>query len=350
MKTIRRAGRVNAPMEVVPAQEALKLLLKGEGWPGMRVTGVLQFPEGSENVQLPSNLHVELLDLSQCKELDELPAGLSCFELNLSGTKVRTLPVDLAVESILRLAGCEELVELPAGLSVGSLDLRGCRSLAALPEGLDVWFLDMTGCWNFRTWPARAKIRSGRLTLRGCTALASLPAYLGPLAALNVRDCPNLRALPDSLRITGWIDVAQSGLADLRSAPRALRGVALRWQGVAMEERIVFQPETIALAEILAETNAERRRVLIDRFGVSRFMAEANAEVLDTDEDRGGPRRLLRLEMGDDEPLVTLHCFCPSTSRQYFLRVPPDTASCHQAAAWIAGFDDPDQYQPILET
>src|SRR5689334_265974 len=109
MKTIRRAGRVNAPVEVVPAQEALRLLLQGEGWPGMRVTGALQFPEGSENVQLPCDLHVELLDLSQGKELEELPAGLSCFELNLSGTKVRRLPADLAVESILRVAGCEEL-------------------------------------------------------------------------------------------------------------------------------------------------------------------------------------------------------------------------------------------------
>jgi hypothetical protein len=350
MKTTRRAGRVNTPVETVPAQEALKLLSQGQGWPGMRITGVLQFPKGTANLPLPPHLHVDLLDLSQCQELDELPVGLSCFELNLSGTKVRTLPADLAVESILRLAGCEELIELPAGLKVGSLDLRGCRALAALPEGLDVWFLDMTGCWNFRTWPAQAKIRSGRLTLRGCTALTSLPAYLGPLAALNVRDCPNLSTLPDSLRITGWIDVAQSGLADLRAVPRALRGVALRWQGVAVDERIVFHPETITLTEILAETNAERRRVLIDRFGVSRFMAEANAEVLDADEDRGGPRRLMRLALGDDEPLVTLHCFCPSTGRQYFLRVPPDITSCHQAAAWIAGFDDPDQYRPLLET
>jgi hypothetical protein len=334
----------------LPAAEAQELLLRNQGWPGMRITGALRFPEDMTALQLPPGLHTELLDLSSCRELEELPAGLRCFELNLSGTKVRTLPADLAVESILRLAGCEELAELPVGLTVGSLDLRGCRSLAVLPEKLDVWFLDMTGCWNFRTWPARATIRSGRLTLRGCTALASLPAYLGPLAALNIRDCPNLREVPESLRITGWIDVAQSGLANRRAVPDALRGVALRWQGVAVDERLVFRPETITTAEVLAEQNVERRRVLLDRFGVSRFMAEANAEVLDTDTDRGGPRRLLRLPLGDDEPLVTLECCCPSTGRQYFLRVPPATMSCHQAAAWIAGFDNPDLYQPLLET
>lgn len=341
---------IEAPSQALSAAEAQKLLLRGKGWPGMRVRGNLRFPEGTTNLHLPERLHADLLDLSGCSELEELPRGLRCFELNLSGTKIRTLPADLAVESILRLSGCEELTELPKGLRVGTLDLRGCRSLAALPEKLDVWFLDMTGCWNFRTWPKAAKIRSGRLTLRGCTALASLPAYLGPLATLNVRDCPNLRSLPDSLRISGWIDVAQSGLAGLDTMPPALRGVALRWQGVAVEERIVFRPQTIRVAEILAETNAERRRVLLDRFGVSRFIAESKAEVLDSDADRGGPRRLLRLPLENDEPIVTLNCLCPSTGREYFLRVPPQMESCQQAAAWMAGFDDPKEYQPIVET
>jgi hypothetical protein len=117
-----------------------------------------------------------------------------------------------------------------------------------------------------------------------------------------------------------------------------------------VEERILLRPETISVDEILQERNAERRRVLLDRFGIPRFMQESKASLLDEDRDRGGPRQLLRVEMKDDEPLITLSCFCPSTTRQYFLRVPPNTKTCHQAAAWIAGFDDPDQYQPILET
>ncbi|MGH2549310.1 MAG: DUF6745 domain-containing protein, partial [Thermomicrobiales bacterium] len=184
----------------------------------------------------------------------------------------------------------------------------------------------------------------------GCTALTSLPAYLGTLAALNVRDCPNLRDLPETLRITGWIDVAQSGLADTKRLPASLKGVDIRWQGVRIEERILLHPETITHDEILAETNAERRRVLVDRFGVSRFIKESNAEILDEDRDPGGERRLLRVNLNEDEPLVTLSCLCPSTGRQYFLRVPPDMQSCRHAAAWIAGFDDPDQYDPVLET
>jgi hypothetical protein len=34
----------------------------------------------------------------------------------------------------------------------------------------------------------------------------------------------------------------------------------------------------------------------------------------------------------------------------YALRVPPTMRSCRQAAAWMAGFDDPDDYRPLVET
>ena len=337
---------------VLPAAEARSLLLTGKGWPGMRVDGLLDFSElgPKKKLRLPPNLQVEALNLSGCPSFDEVPADLSCFELNLGNTRVRELPPDLNVESVLNLSNCEKLQSLPRGMTAGTLILRGCRSLTALPEGLDVWFLDMTGCWSFSKWPRQATLRSGHLVLRGCTALTGLPAYLGPLAALNVRDCPNLRDLPESLRITGWIDVAQSGLAETRRLPASLKCVDIRWQGVRIEERLLLRPETIVVDEILAETNAERRRVLIDRFGVARFMKESKAAILDEDRDQGGPRQLLRVELKDDEPLVTLSCRCPSTGRQYFLRVPPTTQSCHQAAAWIAGFDDAEEYRPVVET
>jgi hypothetical protein len=334
----------------VSAADALELFRQGRARPGMCVEGVLQFPPEGHAWVLPPDLEAEVFDFSQCNMLENLPSGLRCYELDLSNTRVRSLPGDLDVESILKLAGCAELVELPEKLQVGTLDLRGCQSLAALPEGLDVWFLDLTGCWNFRAWPTSARIRSGRLRLRGCTALSSLPAYLGPLAALDVRDCPNLYELSKQLRIAGWIDLAQSGLAETKRLPSSLRGVDLRWQGVRIDARVIFQPETITVAEILGEQNAERRRVLLDRFGVSRFMTETEAVMLDQDTDPGGPRKLLFVDLKEDEPLVTLSCFCPSTGKNYFLRVPPDMKTCHQAAAWIAGFDDPAHYNPLKET
>jgi hypothetical protein len=32
------------------------------------------------------------------------------------------------------------------------------------------------------------------------------------------------------------------------------------------------------------------------------------------------------------------------------LRVPPTMTTCRHAVAWTAGFDDPDDYQPTVET
>ena len=80
------------------------------------------------------------------------------------------------------------------------------------------------------------------------------------------------------------------------------------------------------------------------------FMSQAKAQVIDRDTDTGGKRELLRLPLERDEDFVCLSCSCPSTSRKYLLRVPPTMQTCHQAAAWMAGFDDPAKYKPVIET
>jgi hypothetical protein len=126
--------------------------------------------------------------------------------------------------------------------------------------------------------------------------------------------------------------------------------VGVRWRGVAIDHRIAFRPETLTSEEVLKEKNAERRRVMIERMGSDEFFRQAKPKVLDTDKDAGGKRQLLRVPLEGDEDIVCLACSCPSTGRNYFLRVPPDMKSCHQAAAWMAGFDDPDKYHPVVET
>jgi len=96
---------------------------------------------------------------------------------------------------------------------------------------------------------------------------------------------------------------------------------------------------------------------MIERIGYDEFFRQADAEELDRDMDAGGIRRLLRVAFdsssnfrGREEPIVCLSVIDPSTGRSYVIRVPPDTTTCRQAAAWIAGFDDPDTYNPIQET
>ena len=132
--------------------------------------------------------------------------------------------------------------------------------------------------------------------------------------------------------------------------PRSLDSTQLRWAGINVDRRIAFYPDQMQVDEILEERNAERRRVLLDRYGYGRFLVDSNADIVDHDTDPGGPRQLMRVALKDDEDLVAMSCYCPSTGRQYIIRVPPTTPTCRHAAAWIAGFDDPDDYRPIQET
>jgi hypothetical protein len=239
------------------------------------------------------------------------------------------------------------LRRLPTGLKVGSLLLGGCSSLEVLPEDLEVSFLDLSGCTGLKSWPLQASVKCGRLNVAGCTQLRTLPPWLGSISHLDLKGCGLLDELPDGLLVSSWLDLAETGI---QSLPTSLQNTRLRWKGVPIDERIAFRPETITVPEVLGEPNAERRRVLLERMGYERFLTEAQAEKLDQDRDPGGERRLLRVSLSHDEPLVCLAVSCPSTGRQYMLRVPPSMRTCHQAAAWIAGFDRQSDYHPIAET
>jgi hypothetical protein len=286
------------------------------------------------------------LDLSNF-EGKNLPAGLHCYELDARGAKLVELPEDLRIDSRLVLNDCRNLKSLPAGLTAGSISLRNCTSLTALPENISTWFLDMTGCSRFEQWPKAGTIHNGSLILRNCINLTGLPPWIERLAHLDLAGCVALRAIPDGLAVSSWVDIGGTGVASL---PPSMAGASLRWRRVPVNERIAFHPEQLTAKETLAERNAEVRRVMIERMGYLRFSQEAGAKLLDEDRDSGGTRQLLQIDLLQDEPLVGLSCICPSTGRQYFLRVPPKMKTCHQAAAWMAGFDDPSLYRPQIET
>lgn len=276
-----------------------------------------------------------------------LPSGLRCYELDLTGCQLQSLPEDLRVESRLILDNSPQLISLPANLKVGSLSLRDCTALESLPEGLECWFLDLTGCEQFHQWPQHARISNGSLVLRDCRRLSTLPPWLTRLANLNLAGCLQIEHLPEALVLTGWLDLAATAI---KALPPNLANTRLRWRGVRIDQRLAFKPESLTASEILAERNAELRRVMIERLGALEFAKQANASILDQDSDPGGLRQLLHIPLPADEPLVGLNCRCPSTGREYLLRVPPKTRTCHEAAAWIAGFDNPRDYHPDQET
>jgi hypothetical protein len=282
-----------------------------------------------------------------CGRNEPLPANLHCYELDLTGYQLDRLPEGLRVESRLILDDAAKLRFLPANLKVGSLSLRNCPVLESLPEGLECWFLDLTGCEQFYQWPEHAHISNGSVILRECRRLKYLPPWLCRLANLNLAGCLQIEQLPANLVLTGWLDLAGTAITAL---PLHMDQARLRWRGVRIDQRLAFHPESLTATEILKERNAELRRVMIERMGALEFAKQTNAQVLDEDSDPGGRRQLLQIPLPEDEPLVGLNCRCPSTGREYLLRVPPKTRTCHQAAAWIAGFDDPRDYHPDQES
>ena len=276
--------------------------------------------------------HVGRLDLRQRQTADRpVHAWATAIETHyLDATECATLerlPASLTVtHGWLRASGCTRLEQVACrGDGLSEVDLTGCTALTDLPPGR------LTGVQ--------------RLVLQSCSSLRRLPADL-TVDSLDLSGCTALRHVPDGMRVRKWIDVADSGITGL---PDSLAGVEIRWRGVRIDARIAFWPETITAAQVLAEENAEVRRVMLERMGAEKFVAEADATVLDEDADPGG-RRLLSVPLAGDEPLVCVEVRCPSTDDVYLLRVPPGTTTCRQAIAWTAGFDDADQYAPVAET
>ena len=353
-------------MSAIVASEAKKLILQGQAEAGLVVEGHLDLAKttlttlpanltvtslslaGNTHIrELPAGLKVRRLDLSDCTGLETLPAGLSCYDLNLSNTRLKHLPADLQVEYRLNLAENRFLRDLPGGLKTGSLILRNCTTLQKLPEGLSAYFLDISGCTNLSEWPAEGSVQVGRLRARGCTSLTELPPWLKALSQLDLQDCVSLTHVPESVQVTSWIDLAGT---QIQALPASFDKIQLRWRGIPIDHRIAFQPEAITTAEVLGERNVEKRRVLLERMGYERFVAETGGKVINEDSDRGGVRQLIQVELDEDEPLVCVMVNCPSTAQRYILRVPPGMKSCHQAVAWIAGFDNPNDYHPVMET
>ncbi len=294
----------------------------------------------------PADLFVRRLSLARTEADFELPPQLSCYDLDLSSTNVVKLPHGIRVLGQLNLSDCSRLEELPEGLKTGTLLLRNCVSLEALPENLVADFLDASGCVSLAHWPESAQVSIGAINLRNARSLEKLPV-LGPVSTLNLAGCTGISQLAEGTVVTSWLDIGGSAIREL---PASLKDVPLRWRGVRIDRRIAFQPETLTPEEVLTEANIEKRRVMLERIGLDKFFDRIQAEVLDRDTDPGGERKLMRVELPNDEALVCVSVTCPSTGRHYVIRVPPAMTTCQQAIAWTAGFDNADDYRPIVET
>lgn len=145
---------------------------------------------------------------------------------------------------------------------------------------------------------------------------------------------------------------------DDRQRPHRLDGPAIQFEpwelffahGVLLPPDTVLHPDRITPEQIEQQGNIEIRRVLIDLYGIQRYMRDSGAVIA-----HESPRGILyRKAMTNDEPIVMVKVINSTaepdgTFKEYFLRVPPDITTVDEAVAWT--FDFPVQhYAPSIET
>lgn len=120
--------------------------------------------------------------------------------------------------------------------------------------------------------------------------------------------------------------------------------------GVRVSSEIIEQPHAITVKAIENQNNVEIRRVMIERYGIARFLLDSGAKKIHNDPYG----TLYRKEIPDDEPLVMVQVQNSTPEpdgsfKSYFLRVPPEMQTAKQAVAWTFE-QNPEEYQPMFES
>jgi len=108
-----------------------------------------------------------------------------------------------------------------------------------------------------------------------------------------------------------WVSERHSVvMQDERARLHCLTGPAVKYpdgfaiyavHGVKVPRWIIDQPETINVKSIDGEANAEIRRVMVDRYGLARYIRDSGAKVIDHEEGIG---TLYRKDEADDSPIM----------------------------------------------
>ena len=121
--------------------------------------------------------------------------------------------------------------------------------------------------------------------------------------------------------------------------------------GMTVPTRLISFLREKSFAAIAIERNVEIRRMMLDLYGVERFLRDSGAEMIHKDECGS-----LYARTGDVSPdPVVFVCVLNATPeldghyRQYFIRVPPTVRTAREAVAWTFGLTA-DEYCPMRET
>ena len=120
--------------------------------------------------------------------------------------------------------------------------------------------------------------------------------------------------------------------------------------GVRVPKYVIETPEKIVAENALSETNAEVRRVMIERMGQEKFLYQSEAQ--ERHKDDFGTLYSIPAKAGDTLDFVKVVNSTPEpdgTFKDYILRVPPNMRTAREAVAWTFGKDER-EYAPLAET
>ena len=109
--------------------------------------------------------------------------------------------------------------------------------------------------------------------------------------------------------------------------------------GHIVPKLVVMTPEKITTDMIQEEQNAEVSRIMIERFGLSKYLVETGAKILDMDSLSldGSATRIL---VEDGQGQKWLIGSDGSTKRTYNMSAPRESRTCKQAHSLMSGFDE----------
>jgi hypothetical protein len=113
-------------------------------------------------------------------------------------------------------------------------------------------------------------------------------------------------------------------------------------EGHIVTEQIVMSPETLTLKQIDDEQNAEVRRIMIQRYGVAKYLMETGAKIIDTDPGLGLEGSAMRGLIEDNHNNRWLIGSDGSTGREYHMPVPNTVNTCAEAHQAISGLNEGD--------
>lgn len=139
--------------------------------------------------------------------------------------------------------------------------------------------------------------------------------------------------------------------AEIGPAVRYSDGARLwAWHGVQVPKRLIQFPEKLDIWEIRQERNAEVRRVMMERYGLDRFLKDTQSTLM----NKGKLGKLYRVEY-DDRTWAQFVVVTNSTPekdgsfKEYVLQVRPNEFRADDAVAWTFGFRDAKTYRRSLE-